>query len=427
MREDPKHSASSHQPRSLAALKAFHCTWWCVSNWLLDLIREVARSERLVRSDNVGFPTNTRTRHTTCRTAAVATMAAVECAFPSLPLCCTLDIFARLTCWERLRARAVSPAWGTTLSNGLLWTDVDLSLLEHDGKASVSFLTAVGRVANGHITRLDFSGQMWRGEQVAGVSRRVLLLPELLAFLAVHAGTLRHLVLRNEDMSSEDARAFFLRKPGEVERVEMDVDCFYDEAQPLLCCEAPFETLRLRSLRISGRKNDDLYDFPNECALSLARDLPKCACLEKLALENAPLSVPPVWEALSAGFRKLTTLGTLYLWYCRLEPRSVPGLVLLLAEGCLDRLSIDNCSDDVDDVVEPLFDEPGGIAFGDALRANTKLTTLEIRSARLWDVPPAGLAIIDSIVGHASLTTLDLDDNKLSRRTGKSWATCLGG
>ena len=122
---------------------------------------------------NVGFPSNPHTRHNKCHTVSLSTMAAVECAFPSLSLCCTLNIFSRLTCWERLRSHAVSPAWRATLSNGLLWRDVDLSSLRRGEKASAAFLTAVGRVANGHITRLDFSGQMWRGEKTAGILRRV--------------------------------------------------------------------------------------------------------------------------------------------------------------------------------------------------------------------------------------------------------------
>ena len=135
---------------------------------------------------------------------------AVECAFPLLPLCCTLSIFARLTCWERRRARAVSRAWRATLSDGHLWKYVHASRYYGGGElASISFLTAVGRVANGHITYLDFSGQMHRDEQTAGVSRRELLLPALNAFLAAHAGTLRHLALRNDVMSLEEARIFF--------------------------------------------------------------------------------------------------------------------------------------------------------------------------------------------------------------------------
>ena len=334
-------------------------------------------------------------------------MAAVECAFPSLPLCCTLDIFERLTCWERLRARAVSRAWNTTLSNELLWRDVDLSRRGRGEKASPSFLTAVGRIANGHITRLDFTGQMSRHERTAGVSRRELLLPAFHDFLTAHAGTLRHLVLRHNKMSSEEVRFFFLRKPGEVERVELDVECFYDEAKPLLCCEAPFETLRLRNVSVRAREHHPLtpYDFPNESAVSLARDLASCACLKELLLNNAPLHVPPVWKALSVACLKLTELS---LSHCHLGPRSVPGLVLLLSEGCLTSLSINNSPDFRDDEVAPLFDQPAGISFGEALRANKKLKALELRRLRLLDVLPAGVAVIDGAVGHATLEKLQL-------------------
>ena len=340
-------------------------------------------------------------------------MAAVECAFPSLPLCCTLDIFERLTCWERLRARAVSRAWRATLSNGLLWRDVNLSrgVRGEEEYANAAFLTAVGRVANGHITRLDFSGQVSRDDQTAGVSRKELLH----AFLAANTGTLRHLVLRCDEMSTEEARAFFERTPREVERVEMDVECFHDEAKPLLCCEAPFESLRLQSLHVSGRRNENghalpFYVFPNESALSLARDLARCACLKELMLNNAPLHVPLVWEALSVACLKLTDL---FLDACRLDPRSVPGLILLLSEGCLTRLLIDNCPD-TGVFAGPLFDEPSGIAFGDALRANKKLKALILNNVRLWDVLPAGVAVINGLVGHATLRALHLNFDKIA-------------
>ena len=204
-------------------------------------------------------------------------MAAVECAFPSLPLCCTLNIFARLTCWERLRSRAVSRAWHATLSNGLLWRDVDLSRQGprrhvRDKDANEAFLAAVGRVADGHITSLDISGQFWRDEATCGEARIAELRPPLHTFLAAHAGTIRHLVLRHDKMSWNFAHNFFQRAPREVERIEMELECTHDEAKSLLCREAPFEALHLQSLHIGARYDWDLHllDFPSESALSLA-------------------------------------------------------------------------------------------------------------------------------------------------------------
>ena len=349
-------------------------------------------------------------------------MAAVECAFPSPPLCFTLDIFARHTCWKRLRARAVSRAWRATLSNGLLWTDVDLSSGGRGEKASASFLEAVVRVANGHITRLDLSGQLSRDEEVAGVSRRDQLLAALHVFLVAHAGTLRHLVRGNECMSSEEARALFQRTPREVEQVEMGVECFHDEAKSLLCCEVPFEKLRLRSLHVNGREIDHNNEFTNESALSLALDMTSSACLEELTLNNAPLHVPLVREALSVACLKLTELSLLS---CRLEPRTVPGLVLLLSHGCLTCLWADNQSYS-DYEVGPLFDEPGGIAFGDALRANKTLKVLMLGSVQLWDELPAGLAVIDGVVGHATLKALQLDFNKVAVENRQMVGDVLG-
>ena len=200
----------------------------------------LSRAEGLAGAPTSGALCDDKEVTHTCRTAALITMAAVECEFSSLPLCCALKIFARLTCWERLRSRAVSRAWRATLSDGLLWRDVDLSYGERGERVSASFLTAVGRVADGYITSLDFSGQM---------SHHELLLPALQAFLAAHAATLRHLVLRHNAMTLEEARAFFQHVP--IERIEVwfeFVICYHDECQPLLCCEAPFETLRLQSL-----------------------------------------------------------------------------------------------------------------------------------------------------------------------------------
>ena len=309
---------------------------------------------------------------------------------------------------------------------------------------------AVGRVANGHIARLDFSGQMRRDEETAEVSMRALLLPALQTFLAAHAGTLRHLVLRHCKLSSEEALLIFQAAPREVEHVEMEVECFFDEAKPLLCREAPFETLHLKSLRVLGRESDDthrLFDFPNESALSLARDLARCACLERLALSYAPLCVPLVCEALSVACLKLTKLT---LASCGLKPRSVPGLVFLISEGCLTGLSITNlCTagildddgdeDDDDDAADedddfddhhdiaPLFDEPCGIAFGDALRANKTLISLELHFVRLWDVlPAAGPAVVNGIVGHPTLEKLDIGFNKVAAENRHMVGDVLG-
>ena len=200
----------------------------------------------------------------------------------------------------------------------------------------------------------------------------------------------------------------------------MDVECFFDETKLLLCCEAPFEMLRLRSFRVTGRDNDyplPFMIFPNDSALSLARDLPSCACLEEQTVNNAPLHVPRVWEALSVACLKLTELS---LSHCHLQPHSVPGLVMLPSEGCLTSLWIGNSPDIGDGEIAPLFDEPGGIAFGDALRANKKLKALELSFLQLWDVLPAGIAIINGVVGHATLEELQLRFNSVAV---EKWST----
>ena len=144
--------------------------------------------------------------------------------------------------------------------------------------------------------------------------------------------------------------------------------------------------------------------------MSLARDLALCACLEVLEMEKAPLHVRPVWEALSVACLKLKELS---LSHCSLVPRSLPGLVLLLSEGCLTSLSINNLSYFRDEV-GPHFDEPGGIAFGDALRANKRLTALVLKDVQLWGVLPAGLAVINGVVGHTTLQKLQIESNTLA-------------
>ena len=45
-----------------------------------------------------------------------------------LPLACALDVFARLSCGERLLYMAVSKPWRAALSRGSLWRDVDISI-----------------------------------------------------------------------------------------------------------------------------------------------------------------------------------------------------------------------------------------------------------------------------------------------------------
>lgn len=116
------------------------------------------------------------------------------------------------------------------------------------------------------------------------------------------------------------------------------------------------------------------------------------------------------------------------LYFCGLNPRSVPGLVLLLSEGCLTSLSISNNFTGIlpDDQNPLLFDEPGGIAFGAALRANKTLQVLHLQRVRLWDVLPVGLAVINGVVGHKMLVNFALCSNEVAAENRQMVGDALG-
>ena len=60
-----------------------------------------------------------------------------------LPLGCTLNIFYRLTCGERLLATAVSRPWKAALLSGPLWQRVDLSDKSAEARVNDGLLRCV--------------------------------------------------------------------------------------------------------------------------------------------------------------------------------------------------------------------------------------------------------------------------------------------
>ena len=294
-----------------------------------------------------------------------------------LPLACALDVFARLSCGERLFCMAVSKPWRAALSRGSLWRDVDISATSGEAVVNDGLLRCISRVARGHLRSHDVSGRLhFDAAPLLGDTERMeqynVSWDTLVQVVASQPASLRRLcLLRCVDLSVPGRLKALLESAPLLERVEVDVKCSPDNARPLLLREHPFEALRMLKLRME----------PEEGVAVDAASIEMLSCgieahssLVVLEILNSPLQHGHVFSALAAASLHIVKLT---LSYCNLDSSSIPGLTVLVDKGALSKLFIVN-----DDIA--LFHAAETRAFAKAVHDNRTLTSLYLHRVGLW-------------------------------------------
>ncbi len=309
------------------------------------------------------------------------------CYFAQLPQAFLLLILALLPVDTRLRCAEVCRDWRVALTERSLWLHLALSPESGVGFATDALLRAAAARAGGGLLSL------------AVVDCRRITFAALLAVATENAATLQEARLcpgAHRELSCELQLGPLLRGAPLLRTLHADVWCTAADARRLLRNEPPFEALRISRLFVTS-----FTMAGGEAAtLALTSDLPTHASLQELHLFNAPLDAPAaldavVQAALACHLRRLD-LGA-----CRLSPASAPALARLLAGSTLTTLEINSGN-------QRLLDEPAAVLLGNALRANTTLTSLVVKATRLWQEPAAGVALLNALTGHPSLCKLNI-------------------
>jgi hypothetical protein len=222
------------------------------------------------------------------------------------------------------------------------------------------------------------------------------------AFLALvtASGATLHELRWQDDFIAEDTPDIWnvealLRAAPELRLFEVDIGCeSIADAARLLRNEPPFAPLRVRALTVQGGG-----EAPDEAAvLALAADVAGHAWLAELTLIAFPLNTAASLDALvdAALARRLRALD---LRNCLLPPASAPALARLLGGG-LSRLALAD-----------MLDAPAALLLGNALRASTTLTCLQLHRANVWLDPAAAVLVLGALVSHPSLRELDVSHN----------------
>ncbi len=124
-----------------------------------------------------------------------------------------------------------------------------------------------------------------------------------------------------------------------------------------------------------------------------------------MKLFRAPLNLPAALDAVVDITLQLR-LSYVELYECRLTPASAPALARLLGGNALRTLVVEG---------EPshLLDEPAALLLGNALRANTTVTSATFTYVRLFDEPAAAAALLGALTGHRSLRNIDVSCNSV--------------
>ena len=305
------------------------------------------------------------------------------CAFPRLPLECTLHIFSLLPPDQRLRCAEVSRGWRATVAQPALWRRLDLSW---EGCHVRPVWPALLRAA---VARA--------GDALTAITVPVAFLGVTTLCDALRASTgLAEAHLGEDDIAAEDLVSLLAGLP-QIRALHARVTCEPQHVVGMLQGRPPFEPLHLHALSVSH--DGAALETAHVLALADARLQPGLASLEVLGAVVQPGTLDLLVDAVVAR-PSLTRLSLRDM----LPPPSAPALVRLLLQGALTELEL---SDDLFS-----FDVAGAAAVCDALRANSTLTSLTLMGFR-EPATPVLVALLGSLVGHRSLSTLNLTHTHL--------------
>jgi hypothetical protein len=304
-----------------------------------------------------------------------------------------LYIFSLLPVDQRLRCAEVCRGWRAVLSDASLWLRLDLSAVSGVAQASEALLRAAAKRAAGGLQALNLTGCS-------------MSLHALRAVAAENTAALVELRMAALDDTTswwglESLAVDQLLQAAPLLRVlEADVRCEgAEEARRLLRNEAPFGPLRVRKLR-SLDLNDD------NAVRSFVEHAAAHESLTGIRIVRAPLNLPAALDAVVDAALQLR-LSYVELYECRLTPASAPALARVLSGSALETLVLEGEGPLV------LLDEPAALLLGNALRANTTLTSATFKYVRLFDEPATSVALLGALTGHPSLRKLVVSYNRL--------------
>jgi hypothetical protein len=333
-------------------------------------------------------------------------------ALSQLPLPLVLHIFSLLPVDCRLRCAEVCRGWRSVLLDRSLWTRLDLSPSsgvrtpqQHAGNALDALLRCAAARAGGGLQWLHIEMNYFTQEA-------------LLAVATANAGAL--LELHASDF--EDDLGFTLREAQQLIAAAPQLRVFatvlvcedveLQAARAALRNEAPFAALRVRHLYVDFPEGDE--DAAG--VVAFAADVAAHESLTGLFLEEAPLHVPAALDAVvdAALARRLHIVS---LRNSHLTPASMPALVRLLSSDALTTLKCSRMD---------LLDAPAASMLAAALRANSRLTSLTLNYAGVFDDTAAGAELLGALTGHISLQVLHLRHNDVAAENRAAAGAALG-
>jgi hypothetical protein len=329
---------------------------------------------------------------------------ATATALTSLPAPLVHNILRRLPADARARCACVCRAWKATLDDPSLWARLDVSRGAGGVTCRVddAMLRAAAARARGGLQALDARDQLFRYAG-ATVSEEALL-----EVVAANAPTLHELALGDPHLLSRFVEA--LARGAPQLRV-FDVGVF-GEARAvcrMLRREPPFGALRVARAHVYLGEEDDAGQARADTHALLAA-VAAHAALTALQLTSFELDLPAELDAVVAVALS-SRLQCLELRNCELTPASAPALARLLGGTALQTLKFFN---EREEDHEPLLDVHAAALLAAALRANSTLTELRLRSVGLWRdeaAAAAAAALLAALRAHPSLWALDLGAN----------------
>jgi hypothetical protein len=326
---------------------------------------------------------------------AAAASGPLPSALSPLPLPLVLHVFSLLPVDARARAACVSRGWCATLLEVSLWTRLDLSPSSGVAvRVTDAVLAVAAAKARGQLTALDVRGC------------EALSFNALLAAVQANGGALRELCVgahENTEQTPDAGRVVrLLQAAPQLTACHADVlgDNSVADARRMLRYEPPFQPLRLRALCVvfHGGGADEAT------TLTLAADLAAHASLKCVKMHNGMLHTLVALDAVvdAALAREMTSLQ---MYNCRISPASAPALARLLSGGTLTELVMGQNTQ--------LLDTPSVALLGDALRANSTLTSFALHWS-LWHDTEAGAALLGALTGHVSLRKLNLSSHNVT-------------
>jgi hypothetical protein len=173
--------------------------------------------------------------------------------------------------------------------------------------------------------------------------------------------------------------------------------CDFDAALQMLRCEGRFTPLQLEHLIANADWTTD--DFTAAGVVELMAAVRNHATLTGMDVWSMPFDEWPAALDAVVTTALASRLTTLVFYACELGPGAAPALARLLSGTSLTNLCIAYDAD------TQQLDEGAAVLLGNALRANSTLTSLELSKTDLWRVPSAGAALFASLVAHPSLCT----------------------